>query len=86
MLKLKKFKFHSSLISCIFLFMIISCFTIYSAMIYLPSYLGNLALKQFIWYVIGWIIIGVILKINKQKIYQYVWYIYITNVLFLFLL
>lgn len=86
MLKLKKFKFHSTLIFCVFLFMIISCFTIYSAMIYLPSYLGNLALKQFIWYLVGWIIIGIILKINKQKIYQYVWYIYITNIILLFLL
>lgn len=86
MLKLKKFRFHSSLIFCVFLFMIISCFTIYSAMIYLPSYLGNLALKQFIWYFIGWIIIVIILKINKQKIYQYVWYIYITNIILLFLL
>lgn len=86
MLKLKKFRFHSSLIFCVFLFMIISCFTIYSAMIYLPNYLGNLAWKQFIWYIIGWIMIGMILRINKQRIYQYVWYIYITNVFFLFLL
>lgn len=86
MLKLKKFKFHSTLIFCVFLFMIISCFTIYSAMIYLPSYLGNLALKLFIWYLVCWIIIGIILKINKQKIYQYVWYIYITNIILLFLL
>lgn len=86
MAKLKKFKFHSSLIYCLLLFMIISCFTIYSAMIYLPSYLGNLAMKQFTWYCIGIIMIGIVLKVNKQRIYQYVWYIYITNVLFLFLL
>lgn len=86
MSKLKKFKFHRSLIFCVLLFMLISCLTIHSAMLYLPSYLGNLAWKQFIWYIIGWIMIGMVLKINKHRIYQYVWYIYITNILLLFLL
>lgn len=85
-MKLKKFKFHKSLIICIFLFMTISTVTIYSAMTYLSSSLGNLALKQLIWYLIGWIIIGIMIKLSNQKLYQYVWYIYITNILLLFIL
>lgn len=86
MIKFKKFKFHKQLILCIFLFMIISTITINSAMTYLSSSLGNLALKQLIWYLIGWIIVGIIIKISNKKIYQYVWYIYITCVLLLFIL
>ena len=85
-MKLKKFKFHKSLIICILLFMIISSVTIYSSMTYLSSSLGNLALKQLVWYLIGWIIVGIMIKVSNTKLYQYVWYIYITFFLLLFIL
>ena len=86
MTHLKQFQFHKPLIVCITLFMIISAMTIYSAMTYLPSYLGNLALKQLAWYGIGWIIVIIILFLSNRKIFQYVWYIYITNIMLLLLL
>ena len=86
MTHLKQFQFHKSLIACIILFMIISTMTIYSAMTYLPSDLGNLALKQLAWYGIGWIVVIIILFLSNQKIFQYVWYIYITNIILLLLL
>lgn len=86
MIKFKKFKFNKSIIMCILLFMIISILTIYSSMLYLPKYLGNLALKQLFFYVLGFIIILIIIKISNRTIYQYAWYIYMTNIFFLLLL
>lgn len=86
MMRMKKFKWYRPLIFCILLFMIISTITIHSAMTYLPSYLGNLALKQLIWYVLGFIIVFILIQISNQTLYRYAWYIYITNLLLLFLL
>lgn len=86
MIKFKKFKFNKSIIMCILLFMIISILTIYSSMLYLPKYLGNLALKQLFFYILGFIIILIIIKISNRTIYQYAWYIYMTNIIFLLLL
>lgn len=86
MIKLKKFKLNIPIIVCILLFMIISIFTIYSSMMYLPSYLGNLALKQFIFYLIGFLLIIFLIKMSNQRLFKYSWYIYITNILLLLLL
>ncbi len=86
MIRIKKFKFNLPLIFCILLFMVISTITIYSAMTYLPNYLGNLALKQFIWYILGFMIVFILIQISNQTLYRYAWYIYITNILLLFLL
>ena len=88
MIKLKRIKINKSLLICVLCFMIISILTIYSAMTYLPSYLGNLALKQLIWYVLGFFIIFFIIKTSNKKIINNssAWYIYITNVLLLFIL
>ena len=86
MIRIKKFKLNVALSVCILLFMVISILTIYSAMMYLSPSLGNLALKQFFWYLIGFIIIFVLIKLSNQMLYQYAWYIYITNLLLLLLL
>jgi len=86
MIKLKKFKLNIPITICIFLFMIISILTIYSSMLYLSSSLGNLALKQFFFYVVGFLLILVLIKISNQTLYQYAWYIYMTNIILLFLL
>ena len=86
MIKLKKFKLNLPITICILMFMIISILTIYSSMLYLPSYLGNLAFKQFLFYLIGFILILLFIKISNQTLYQYAWYIYMTNIILLFLL
>lgn len=86
MIRIRKFKLNVPIIICIFLFMIISILTIYSSMLYLSSNLGNLALKQFFFYVIGFLLILILIKISNQMLYQYAWYIYMTNVILLFLL
>ena len=86
MMKLKKFKLNKSLIICVFIFMIISIVTIYSAMTYLPDYLGNLAFKQFMWYLVGFFMIVIVNKISVENIYHFNWYIYVTSILLLAIL
>lgn len=68
------------------LFMLISIISIYSANTYLPKYLGNLALKQFSYYVLGFILIYIIKKIGNDKIFKFIDILYIINIILLFLL
>lgn len=86
MQKLKKYNFHIPLIICLLILMIVSIITISSAMTYLPNQLGNLAYKQFFWYLICFVVIYIIMKISNETIYRYSWYIYITNIILLFIL
>lgn len=66
---------------------IISVITIYSASTYISSSMGNLALKQFIWYVIGGILVFIIIRVKNDYLYQHTWILYIIgNVLLLGLL
>lgn len=86
MIKAKKFKINYSILICLLIFMVISIISIYSAITYMPNYLGNLAIKQFIWYILGFILVLAIIKISNKALYQYSWYIYMTNILLLFIL
>ena len=74
---------NKEIIISILLFMLISIITINSSMLYLPSTLGNLALKQFIWYMIGFILIIII---NKTKNIDLTNYFYLINIILLFIL
>lgn len=86
-MKLNKIRWNINLVICLFLFMIISIVTIYSAQTYLSSNLGNLSMKQLFWYVIGIIIILVTVKIDHQKIYEHSKFLYlIGNILLVLLL
>lgn len=86
MIKAKKLKINYSILICLLIFMVISIISIYSAMTYMPNYLGNLAIKQFIWYIFGFTLVLAIIKISNKALYQYSWYIYMTNILLLFIL
>ena len=71
----------------IFLFAIISIVTISSASTYLSPSLGNLALKQLLWYGIGFILIFIIMKLKNDYIYHSAWFLYILgNILLVCLL
>ncbi len=74
------------LLSFLGLFLIISVLTIYSASTYLPSYLGNLPLKQILFYLVGFIIMGLIYKIGYQKFIDFAYLFYGIGVLSLILL
>ena len=80
---LNKYKLDKSLIFFLFIFFIISLISIFSASIYLSKTLGNLVLKQAMWYLVGIIFIFIIIKIGNEKIYKYAWYIYLCNLLLL---
>lgn len=71
----------------ILLFLVASYLSISSAMLYLPSYLGNLALKQILFYILGFIISLIIFFLPK-KIIDYSAYPFymICNVLLFLLL
>ncbi len=81
---LKKYKFDKLLIFYLFIFFIISIISIYSASMYLSPSLGNLPLKQSLWYLLGAIIIFFIIKHGNKLFYKYGWYIYLVNVVLLF--
>ena len=83
----KKVKIDLTIIIPIILFAIISITTIYSAMTYSSSDLGNIALKQAIWYLIGGIIIFILFKLKNDYLYRNAWVFYIIcNILLLSLL
>ena len=84
---MKKYKINFKILIPIILLSIISITTIYSAMTYTSSPMGNLALKQSFWHIIGWILVIILFKIKNEQIYRYTWFLYIFgNILLLCLL
>lgn len=79
----RKYKFDKTILFCIFIFFVISIVSIYSALTYLSPTLGNLALKQAMWYGIGIIVIFIIIKFKNNFFYKYAWYIYLANLILL---
>ena len=66
---------------------IVSIITIYSALTYTSKSLGNLALKQAVWYIVGFILVFILLKLKNEYLYRHAWVLYIIgNVLLLWLL
>ena len=56
---------------------IISIITINSALTYTSKSLGNLALKQTIWYLIGGVLVIILYKVKNEYLYRNSWYLYI---------
>lgn len=82
-----KYKINYKILIPIILLSIISVITIYSALTYTSPSLGNLALKQGIWYGIGWILVFVLYKLKNEYLYRHTWFLYIVgNILLLLLL
>ena len=68
------------------IFYIISILCIKSASIYTSKSMGNLILKQSIWYLLGIVIIYVIYKCKNKNLYKYSFIFYFICLLLLFLL
>ena len=82
-----KYKINYKLLIPIILLSIISIITINSALTYTSKSLGNLALKQAMWYGIGWVLVIILVKLKNEYLYQHTWYLYIFgNILLLLLL
>jgi len=77
---LKKEKINYKILVPIIFLSIISIITINSALTYTSSTLGNLALKQAIWYGIGWILVIILIKLKNEYLYQHTWFLYIFGV------
>lgn len=72
-------KINYKILIPIILLSIISTITIYSALKYTSSSLGNLALKQTAWYIIGWILVVLLLKLKNEYLYRNSWLLYILG-------
>lgn len=82
-----KNKINLRIVIPIFLLSIISIITIYSAATYTSASLGNLALKQTIWYLIGIVLVIILLRLNNDFLFEHTWLLYIIgNLVLLFLL
>ena len=74
---MNKSKINFRILIPIILLSIISIATINSAMTYTSSSLGNLVLKQSFWYLIGWILVIILVKLKNEQLYHYTWFLYI---------
>ncbi|MDD6878634.1 MAG: FtsW/RodA/SpoVE family cell cycle protein [bacterium] len=79
----KKIKIDKFLIVILSIISIISFLSIYSASMYLSKSLGNLVLKQILWYSIGIILIIIIFKFKLSFFIKISPYIYLANCLLL---
>ena len=80
-------KLNLKIVIPVILLAIISIITIYSAAIYTSKSMGNLTLKQSVWYLVGTILILIILRLKNEFLYRHTWFLYIFgNILLLGLL
>ena len=80
-------KINYKILIPIVLLAFISIITINSALTYTSSSLGNLAIKQTIWYVIGFLLVWVVVIYKNEYLYRLSWYLYgISNILLVLLL
>lgn len=82
-----KNKINFRIVVPIVLLSIISIISIYCASIYTSASMGNLALKQAIWYIVGVVLVILILRVKNDFIFQQTWILYlIGNIVLLGLL
>lgn len=77
-------KLNFSILFTVFLLAIISIATIYSAQTYIAKDAGNLALKQFIWYLVGIVLVIILIKYKNDYLYKNSWFLYILGNILLF--
>lgn len=84
---LNKRKIDLGIIVPLLTFAVLSLITIHSASTYISASLGNLVLKQLVWYGVGGVLVFLLLKIKNTYLYRNIWYLYAAcNLLLLFLL
>ena len=79
----KKINLDKTLILYVSIFAIISLISIYSASMYLSRTLGNLVLKQAMWYAVGILFIFIIYKLKISFFIKISPYIYLFNIMLL---
>ena len=86
MTKISRYKVEYGILIPIIIFSIISIVTIFSGQSLLPSTVGNLALRQTFWFIVGFGIAYLIMTISNEYIYRYYWILYILGVISLLFL
>lgn len=86
MKKISKYQVDPYILITLIVMAIISIITIYSAESLLPSYMHGLAIKQALWYLIGFIVAYLIMFISNQYIYRHIWILYWLGIIGLGLL
>ncbi len=81
MKKISKYKIDKGILIPLLLLATISIITIYSAQSILPSYLQDLAMRQILWYTVGFILAYFIMFIGNDFIYEHVWVFYGLGIL-----
>ena len=71
---MSKYKINFKIVIPILLMAIVSIITIYSALTYTSKSLGNLALKQAIWYIVGFILVFILLRLFIQACLVFIYY------------
>lgn len=85
-MKKKNYILNLPLLFCLFFFMIISVLTILSASDYLSVSLGKLYLKQLFWYMLGFLIMLLVMKVGNKRIKHLSWFLYFFGNFLLLLL
>lgn len=86
MKNISKYKVEYGILLPLIALSIISIISIYSAQHLLPSNVGNLALKQAVWFVLGFGVAYIIMVIGNDFLIRNVWFLYGIGVLSLLLL
>lgn len=76
MKNISKYKVDRWLLIIMILFAIISIATIFSAQSLLPSYMHDLAIRQTLWYILGFGLAYFIMFIGNDYIYRNIWFFY----------
>ena len=72
-------KLNKKILIPICIMAVISIVTIYSALTYTSSELGNLALKQGLWYVIGALLVAFLIHMKNEYLYRHTVFLYILG-------
>jgi rod shape determining protein RodA len=86
MKNISKYKVEYGILIPLIVFFIISIITIYSAQTILPSNVGNVFLKQIVWYIAGFAMAYFIMYIGIDYLLKYAWFLYVIGIISLILL
>ena len=77
----KRIKWNWTQILCVFIFMIVSIYSIYAARLYINPSLGNLAVKQLLWYGLGIVVFWILTKVPAKWIIKGIYPFYVFMIL-----
>ncbi len=76
---MRKYKINLKILIPIILLALISIITIYSAATYTSKSLGNLTIKQTVWYLFGFLLVAILVKLKNESLYRHTWILYIIG-------